>query len=199
MAGAGYKDFTAGDVLTAAQLDTFLMEQTIMVFASASARDTALSAVKADGMLAYLKDAPKRMTRYNGTVWNTVWSDWVAFTPNWTNITLGNGTNDFEYRYASGGMLVRGILTWGSTTSCAGTVLLRVPNSETSRSTGGYSGGSIDIRDSGFSYTGSAHLPVSSTLISFTTEGASYLLNATNPMVWTTGDKLRLLNVLVAL
>ena len=133
MAGAGYKDFTAGDVLTAAQVDTYLMEQSTMVFATASARDTALSAVKAEGMMAYLADAPNRLTYYDGSAWQTVWSDWVSFTPSWTNLTVGSGTNTGEYCYAPGGMWVRGTFVYGSGSTMASGPSLTLPNSESLR------------------------------------------------------------------
>lgn len=82
MAGAGYRDWVAGDVPTAAQFDTFLQEQTVMVFASAAARDTALSVPKAEGMLTYLKDV-NSFTLYTGAVWVTVWAQGAltAYTP----------------------------------------------------------------------------------------------------------------------
>jgi hypothetical protein len=68
MAGAGFKDFVAGEVLTASDVDTYLMQQTIMVFADASARTTALSAVLAEGMMAYLQDL-NTVQVYDGTEW----------------------------------------------------------------------------------------------------------------------------------
>jgi hypothetical protein len=51
MAGAGYKLFNTGDVLTAAQVNTYLNVQTVMVFADSAARTTALSGVLAEGMM----------------------------------------------------------------------------------------------------------------------------------------------------
>lgn len=68
MAGAGYKLFNTGDVLTAQQVNEYLMQQTVMVFADASARTTALSSVLAEGMLSYLKSDDKTYA-YNGTSW----------------------------------------------------------------------------------------------------------------------------------
>jgi hypothetical protein len=68
MAGAGYKLFNTGDVLTAAQVNTYLMEQTVMVFADAAARTTALTGVVSEGMLSYLKST-KQVEVYNGTSW----------------------------------------------------------------------------------------------------------------------------------
>ena len=55
MAGAGYKLFTTGQVLTAAEVNTYLQEQTVMVFNDAASRTTALSGVLAEGMVSYLK------------------------------------------------------------------------------------------------------------------------------------------------
>ena len=71
MAGAGYFEFSTGTVLTAVQCNTLFNEQTIMVFASSSARDTALSSAKAEGMFAFLKDTDA-LTYYDGSSWITV-------------------------------------------------------------------------------------------------------------------------------
>ena len=71
MAGAGYKLFNTGDVLTAAQVNTYLNEQTVMVFASSAARTSALSGVLAEGMMSYLQDT-NSVEVYNGTAWVSV-------------------------------------------------------------------------------------------------------------------------------
>ncbi len=71
MAGAGYKLFNTGDVLTAAQVNTYLQEQTVMVFANSTARTTALSGVLAEGMMSYLQDT-NAVEVYNGTSWVNV-------------------------------------------------------------------------------------------------------------------------------
>ena len=71
MAGAGYKLFQTGDVLTAAQVNTYLNEQTVMVFASSAARTSALSGVLAEGMMSYLQDT-NAVEVYNGTAWTAV-------------------------------------------------------------------------------------------------------------------------------
>lgn len=68
MAGAGYKLFNTGDVLTAAQVNTYLQEQTVMVFANSTARTTALSGVLAEGMVSYLQDT-NAVEVYNGSAW----------------------------------------------------------------------------------------------------------------------------------
>lgn len=71
MAGAGYKLFNTGDVLTAAQVNTYLQQQVTMVFADSSARTTALSGVLAEGMMSYLQDT-NAVEVYNGSSWVNV-------------------------------------------------------------------------------------------------------------------------------
>jgi hypothetical protein len=71
MAGAGYKLFNTGDVLTAAQVNTYLNEQTVMVFADSAARTTALSGVLSEGMMSYLQDTDS-VEVYDGTSWTAV-------------------------------------------------------------------------------------------------------------------------------
>jgi hypothetical protein len=83
MAGAGYKLFATGDVLTAAQVNTFLMQQTVMVFADSAARTTALSGVLAEGMVSYLQDT-NSLEVYDG-------SGWVGATGDITALTAGTG------------------------------------------------------------------------------------------------------------
>jgi len=71
MAGAGYKLFATGDVLTASQVNTYLMQQTIMVFANSTARTTALSGVLAEGMFSYLQDT-NSTEYYDGSAWQSI-------------------------------------------------------------------------------------------------------------------------------
>jgi hypothetical protein len=73
MAGAGYKLFNTGDVLTAAQVNTYLNEQTVMVFASSAARTSALSGVLAEGMMSYLQDT-NAVEVYDGSNWVSIGS-----------------------------------------------------------------------------------------------------------------------------
>ena len=57
MAGLGYKsNFTAGAVLTAAQVQGYLMDQAVMTFASSAARSAAITA-PSQGMTTYLTDS----------------------------------------------------------------------------------------------------------------------------------------------
>lgn len=71
MAGLGFKDFTVGQVLTSAQVDGYLMQQTIMRFANSAARTTALTGVLAEGMFSYLDDT-NATEYYDGTSWVSI-------------------------------------------------------------------------------------------------------------------------------
>ena len=63
MAGAGYRAFVAGEKLTAANVNTYLMQQSVMVFGSAAARDAAIgTATVSEGMTVYLTDSDRLFT-----------------------------------------------------------------------------------------------------------------------------------------
>ena len=85
MAGAGYRLFNTGDVLTAAQVNTYLQQQVIMVFADSSARTTALSGVLAEGMFSYLTGT-NAFQYYDGAAWAD-----VSNPGDITGVTAGTG------------------------------------------------------------------------------------------------------------
>jgi len=68
-AGLGFKDFVTGEVLTAADVDGYLM-QGVWVFASAAARDAAVTSPQ-EGNFAYLKDT-NTTTYYTGSAWTNL-------------------------------------------------------------------------------------------------------------------------------
>ena len=69
-AGLGFKEFTTGDVLTAADANGYLASQVVMVFASAAARTSAIASPQ-EGMISYLKDT--NVTQYySGSAWVSI-------------------------------------------------------------------------------------------------------------------------------
>lgn len=70
MAPAGFTTFVAGNVLTAAQVNTYLMEQAVTVFADATARDAAITS-PSEGQVCYLADT-NYLQIYDGSAWNNV-------------------------------------------------------------------------------------------------------------------------------
>ena len=69
MAGLGYKVFTAGEVLTAANLQGYAVDQSVMVFADSAARSSALG-TPTQGMVSYLQDTSS--LEVYGTAWAAV-------------------------------------------------------------------------------------------------------------------------------
>lgn len=78
MAGAGFKDFVAGEVLTAVDVDTYLMQQSVMVFAGTAARASALGTAASEGMITFLKDTDS-LEFYTGTSWSAIGGGDVGF------------------------------------------------------------------------------------------------------------------------
>jgi hypothetical protein len=103
-AGQGFKTFTTGEVLTAGDVNGYLM-QGINVFADATARDAAITA-PAEGQFAFTKD--------NNSLWYYSGSAWVA----------SGATGDIE------GVTATSPLTGGGT---SGTVTVGIQDASTSQ------------------------------------------------------------------
>jgi hypothetical protein len=70
-ANAGYHAYATGDVLTAAQVQYNLQNQTVMYFATTTARDAALTgSILVDGMVSYTPATG--IMYYNGTAWTAL-------------------------------------------------------------------------------------------------------------------------------
>tara|TARA_Y100000004_G_scaffold186926_1_gene239079 strand:- start:776 stop:1246 length:471 start_codon:yes stop_codon:yes gene_type:complete len=65
--GAGFKVWSTGDLVNASDFNNYIQEQVVMVFASASARNSAISSPE-EGMFAYLSDT-NDLTFYDGSSW----------------------------------------------------------------------------------------------------------------------------------
>jgi hypothetical protein len=111
-AGLGFKTFTTGEVLTAADTNGYLM-QGVLVFASAAARDAAITSPQ-EGQCCYLKDTDAVLT-YSGAAWvgfddtNAIQNaivdakgDIIAATAADTPARLAVGANDYFLQAASG-------------------------------------------------------------------------------------------------
>lgn len=121
MPGAGYRDWVAGDIPTAVQFDTFLQEQTVMVFATAAARDTALATAKSEGMTTYQLDS-NSYTVYTGSVWATTGPvhGSQTWTPTWTQgATITKSVQQATYTRGPGREITA---NFSMTATSAGTV-----------------------------------------------------------------------------
>ena len=63
----GFKVFAVGEVLTAADVNDYLMEQSISIFADSTARDAQITS-PIEGMFCYLADT-NELQFYNGSAW----------------------------------------------------------------------------------------------------------------------------------
>jgi hypothetical protein len=130
-AGLGFKDFTTGEVLTAADVDGYLM-QGIWVFADATARDAAVTSPQ-EGNACYLKDTNEVLT-YSGTAWVAVGASptWTTYTPTNVGITVGNGTQIARFSEIGNIVFVSYKFTLGSTSSVTGSVSVGLPSTNNS-------------------------------------------------------------------
>lgn len=97
----GYRTFAPGEVLTSANVMSYLMSQATMVFTTSAARDSAITS-PTEGMVAALT-TPETLTIYDGSGWVTWgnYTSWTTYTPTWLSNAaapgLGNGSADGRY------------------------------------------------------------------------------------------------------
>jgi hypothetical protein len=86
------KVFTAGEVLAASDVNDFLMDQTVMVFAGTAARGSAIPTAT-EGMYAHLNDTDT-LTYFDGSDWVSSFSDpgLVPIIPGAVTVSSGTGS-----------------------------------------------------------------------------------------------------------
>jgi len=72
MAGLGRKVFAPGEVLTATNVQNYLMDQAVQVYAGTAARGSAIGSAITEGMVSYLADL-NQMDVYDGSAWKKVY------------------------------------------------------------------------------------------------------------------------------
>ena len=206
MAGAGAKLFTSGSVLTADQVNTFLMDQSIMRFTSTTTRDAAFGGAGeptlAEGMFAYTTDT-NTLWLYDGSAWVAAVNasslngigEYTAYTPTWSGLTVGNGTNTFAYAQVNKFVHVFGTFEFGSTSAITASgpsmtlPLARIAMSIPTMGTGNYA-------DSGVATYLAYPISVATNTVQFFAPNASgtYItetgISATVPFTWGTGDRI---------
>jgi hypothetical protein len=200
-AGLGYKEFATGDVLTAADANGYLASQVVMVFASAAARTSAIASPQ-EGMISYLKDT-NSTEYYSGSAWVAIGGasggfTYAAYTPTFTNFSLGNGTINVA-RWAQSGKMVHvyGQVTLGSTSSVSGNITLSLPATASSSIVGINAVGNVTFGDDGVGSFGGLVRLQSTTTFRLDVLGAagSYTnvtgTSSTVPMTWTNLDDFR--------
>lgn len=193
----GFKTFAAGDVLTASDVNTYLMKQTVIVCTS-STRPTPVQ-----GMTIYETDT-NWVQVYNGSAWVPESVPKTAYTPTLTNLVVGfGGTNTANYWVNRGVMHIQGNIifgTIGQTFPAGSSIGAALPS--------GFTGDSIDativglcrMRDTSApaSYRGCVQWVNSSSLLSFVIDkvDATYptiaIPSSTVPFAaaWASGDSI---------
>jgi hypothetical protein len=201
---AGFRTFTAGDVLTASQVNSYLMKQSVMVFASSSARDTGLAGNLVEGMVVYLEDSD-RLTVYTGTVWRVLEEGVQTWTPTLTATVTNPDLRTGVDGVASGHYIRQGrmVTVWArlrfgtvAPDPGEGVYIVSLPFASTGvlASTGNALGsaiGSGHLRrdsDGGLNRTIGVQLR-SSTSVQFMASSNGWLTHA-SPWSWTNGDQI---------
>lgn len=125
-AGLGFKDFTTGEVLTAADVDGYLM-QGIWVFASAAARDAAVTSPQ-EGNFAFLKDT-NTTTYYTGSAWTNLDTTGMVNPMTTTGDTIYSSSGSTPARLGIGSTgqvltVAGGIPSWATPSGGGGMTLL---------------------------------------------------------------------------
>jgi len=125
-AGLGFKDFTTGEVLTAADVDGYLM-QGVWVFASAAARDAAVTSPQ-EGNFAYLKDT-NVTTYYTGSAWANLDTTGMTNPMTTTGDTIYSSSGSTPARLGIGSTgqvltVAAGIPSWATPASGGGMTLI---------------------------------------------------------------------------
>jgi len=87
----GFKVFAVGEVLTAADVNDYLMEQSISIFADSTARDAQITS-PIEGMFCYLADT-NVLQYYDGSAWGSYIGDGDITAVNAGSGMSGGGTS----------------------------------------------------------------------------------------------------------
>jgi len=209
MAGAGWRDWSAGEVVTESLIQEYLQDQVVPVFNNTTARNNAITSPSA-GMVCAIKDVA-HLQMHNGAAWYPVAQadPWYSYTPSVNgsirNLSIGNGS--MEGRYVRLGSTVHFFsqVTWGSTTvSALGNLSMSRPP-VAPRSGSGQVAHVLIWDDSARRYWAGMAMPVGSggMVPLYITTGGGYMIRATDVLpdgnvLGGTGDILRMWGVLEA-
>lgn len=139
MSGSGFKTFNSGDVLTASDVQNYLMDQAVTQFATTAARDAAITS-PFEGQFAYSL-ADDSYYVYSGSAWIPYNITWKSYTPTINNVTLGSGYT-LSASYCQIGKLVQVnfYFALGSTSAVTGDVNFSLPLNQASSNRSGSAG-----------------------------------------------------------
>jgi hypothetical protein len=180
-AGLGFKDFTTGEVLTAADVDGYLM-QGVWVFASAAARDAAVTSPQ-EGNFAYLKDT-NVTTYYTGSAWANLDTTGMTNPMTTTGDTIYSSSGSTPARLGIGSTgdvltVAGGVPSWAAPAGAGGMTLL---------STTTLSGASTTVSSINQTYN---NLFIVIHSLTFSADGDSLVIspNGSTNLSWSTGTR----------
>ena len=146
--GSGYRTFTAGEVLTASNVQNYLQDQSVMVFGGSAARSSAIGTANfEEGMVSYLTDTDK-VEAYNGTNWVQVGSSnqglTLLNTTSFSGVTSQSINDVFSATYTSYRILV----TYTSASGAPTRLRWRVAGADNTSTNYKYTGFRSNIDDS---------------------------------------------------
>jgi hypothetical protein len=163
------------------------IDRTIQVFAGTAARGSAIPS-PVEGMYSHI-NATDSLEYYNGSAWSNVGGGtWTSFTPNFTAVTVGNGT--VSASYVKIGKTVIGYVqfTLGSTSSIATNARFNLPTTSKIQ----WINPKVTFIDLGVVFVGEAFMDSNELyLLAVNTAGtyaSAQVVTATVPFTWTTGD-----------
>jgi hypothetical protein len=189
MSGSGFKTFNSGDVLTASDVQNYLMDQAVTQFADATARGAAITA-PFEGQFAYLRDT-NEFTVYDGTAWRPYNTSFTAYTPSYSNVTLGSGGTIVGFYSSFGRLTIAHVLiTLGTTGSVGGVITVGLPSDHAYASTARFTG-TARMAVAGTTFPGSVIGSAGNMLVYAHNASGTYLsvtATASNiPALWASG------------
>ena len=189
-----FKVFTVSEVLTAASMNDYLMEQVVIVCTSATRPSS-----PNEGMVVYETDTFV-YSMYNGTAWVRLVTPgaWETYTPSWTSTgtapALGNGTIAGRYCRTGRSVTVAVALGMGGTTTYGtGTYSISLPIQAANPALGGWAGSGY-MRDTSAGanghFLGGCKIGLNATTVE-PIHGVS-TAGPTIPFTWASGDSMTL-------
>lgn len=126
-------------------------------------------------------------------------SAWTSFSPSWSGVTVGNGSDVAVYRYTPGKLEIHGRLQFGSTTAVTGAVTMTLPDSASIESSARYASiifGELGLLATGNTVRHGAVFYNTSTSVRFRawnvagTYASRVDLSSTVPHTWAVNDAL---------
>lgn len=199
---SGYKDYSDGNVLTAAELDGYLQRQTVMRFPTTVALTSTLgiaSGVREHGMLAWADDgAAGAGALYAFSSALTAWVPWDSpaksflsqgnsNSVNWTN---GNATQAGSWRYSGGLVHWNWWYAVGSTSNMqTGAYAFTLPVNVHADLVDGFPIGKMVVKDSPSTWYGRTVAPLGNAAFAAAISELGVRVGTTAPMAPGTGDQ----------